>query len=203
VKTKLLILAVGLVGGIGVAGGQALAQPVAQQVPHLPVNPGVAAPVVAGLIVPNMTGTITVTPATPAAPLQGFACSDLVVYATSHAGTPPAPGVPFTPKWTRHVHASGTWSSGTCSYSLFVPPATGSDLPNACAPGTVCTGPVGWKDENSFSLSVSPSGHPTVQCSFGIVGLWNTATPWMSVPKGQTKSYALSDTGTPYCGSLH
>jgi hypothetical protein len=40
-------------------------------------------------------------------------------------------------------------------------------------------------------------------CNAGISGLANTATPWMSVPKGETKSYALSATGTPICHQIN
>jgi hypothetical protein len=155
-----------------------------------------------GVLVNNLSGTISVTPAKPNYPLENFSCSDLVVYVTSRATTPAPAGSFFdTPKWTRHVHASGTWSSGTCSYSILVPAATGVDLPSPC-PGKVCTGPVGWNDQNAFNLTVQPYGHvPAYPCPL-ILGVNTPASPWMSVPKGQSKSYALSALGTPMCQSL-
>lgn len=69
----------------------------------------------------RIVGTINV-PAPPTGELAGFACPNLYVSATSKDTIPPPPGGLFsTPKWTRGVAATGTYSSGKCSYSMVVP----------------------------------------------------------------------------------
>lgn len=69
----------------------------------------------------KVAGTINV-PAPPGGALSGFACGNLAVTATSKDHHPVKPGQTFSaPKWTRTVKATGTYSSGKCSYSIGVP----------------------------------------------------------------------------------
>lgn len=69
----------------------------------------------------KIVGKITV-PAPPTGELAGFACSNIIVTATSKEHLPPPGPNAFTvPKWERSIQATGTYSSGFCNYSLVVP----------------------------------------------------------------------------------
>jgi hypothetical protein len=88
------------------------------------------------LLSTKVVGTIT-KPAPPAGALANFQCSDVVLTAFSNEMTNPAPGdLLGNFKWTRTVKATGTLSSGKCSYSMRVPPGSpftiqlGADLGN-------------------------------------------------------------------------
>jgi len=72
--------------------------------------------------VTNVSGTITV-PGAQTGPLAGFGCSNIVVHATSKDHYP---GFLGAPKWTRSAHATGTYSSGHCSYGI--PVISGSEF---------------------------------------------------------------------------
>lgn len=107
------------------------------------------APSVASLLATRITGTFTV-PAVQTGALANFACSNIHITATSKETIPPPPGGLFsTPKWTRSVAATGTYSSGKCSYSLSVPSgsefylSTGSGGSFACNYVGVWLGPTG------------------------------------------------------------
>jgi hypothetical protein len=66
----------------------------------------------------TVQGSFTV-PANPGLP--NFGCGNITVTATSKDTYTP-PGALFaTPKWTRHVVASGNYAAGSCSYSMAVP----------------------------------------------------------------------------------
>jgi hypothetical protein len=58
-----------------------------------------------------------------ASSLNGFQCSNLIITAQSKEMVPPTNGgFSVTHVWTRSTQATGTWSSGKCSYTLFVKP---------------------------------------------------------------------------------
>jgi hypothetical protein len=113
------LIAVAVVTCIGVSmqSGDAQAQ--------LQVKPGVAtspaAQTLRPFVAPVVKGTIKVPAAAATGNLAALSCSDIIVVATSQESNPPPAGGLFTsPKWTTHVAATGSWASGSCSYSLRV-----------------------------------------------------------------------------------
>ncbi len=66
----------------------------------------------------GIKGTIKVPAPATSGPFVGFGCANLVVNANSKAKTGPLSSKPV---WTRSQKATGTYSSGTCSYTLVVP----------------------------------------------------------------------------------
>ena len=69
----------------------------------------------------KVAGTIAV-PAPPTGNLAGFGCGNITMTATSKEYLAPPPGGIFgAPKWTRSAVATGTYGSGSCSYSIPVP----------------------------------------------------------------------------------
>jgi hypothetical protein len=192
VNRKVLVLVLGVAGSLGVSGGSALAQPVNQ----LPPNNGAAVPgLKPNISNTNVSGVIAVTPNALNDPMAaGYSCATIDVYAMSKAMVPADATSPAHPKWIRSVSATGTWTSGSCSYSFLVPAATGVQLPtlqpvtDRAAAATNAT----TNDENTFSLFVHlKSNH----CD----GLANKNTPWMIVPKGQVKVVNLTALGTLHC----
>jgi hypothetical protein len=109
----------------------------------------------------------------------GFGCGNLVIVASSKATKPrpanyPADAIWMSPPvWTRSAAATGTWSSGTCHYELHVP---------------------GGQD---FHLDAGTAG--TFACDFIEVGLG--PTPYLNVPKGQTKVQNLTVSAVT-CGRI-
>jgi hypothetical protein len=89
--------------------------------PDASADLGVVNPQILRFFSTTVKGTISV-PGAPGGPLNGFACGNITVNATSKDMKPPAPGSIFSsPKWTRSATATGNYASGTCSYSLAVP----------------------------------------------------------------------------------
>jgi hypothetical protein len=99
-----------------------------------------------GFVITSIKGDITV-PAPPtftssgygdAKTMSGIKCSNLVVVATSVAKKPrPAGYEGFwmdPPVWTRNIAATGTWSSGHCSYSVGVVPGSAFTLSASVPP---------------------------------------------------------------------
>lgn len=95
----------------------------------------------------------------------GFGCGNLVIVANSKATKPRPPNFSGLwidqPVWSHSVQATGTWSSGKCSYSL---PVAG---------------------DQEFSLTAGTSGN--FGCTSIDVTVTNTPA-WQSVPKGTTKT---------------
>jgi hypothetical protein len=70
----------------------------------------------------TVKGTIKV-PAALAAKIPGLECGNITLMAYSQDQKVNVPGQIFTvSKWTHYATATGTWSSGVCSYSLNVVP---------------------------------------------------------------------------------
>jgi hypothetical protein len=113
-------------------------------------------------------GEITVPPvsqiqyhnyATPGS-LSGIQCSNIVAIASSKEQKPPPPGGFVSgPVWTKSVQATGTYSTGKCSYIMTIPAAP-----------------------KEFSMSVGFMGEHTCTVQFTGAG-----TPYISVPFGTTK----------------
>jgi hypothetical protein len=87
------------------------------------------------------------------------------VSATSQATNPPPPGGLFSsPKWTHSAHATGNLASGTCAYSIVVPP------------------------NQSFAVSVGGAANATnVKCYLLGIGATPAQAGWFKVPLGATK----------------
>ena len=107
--------------GLGVASNASAGEPPPQA---RAINPAVIAQFV------NWTwakGTIKVPVGAATGQLAGLTCADITVTATSQDQKPPPPGGLFSsPKWQHSVHATGTWSSGSCTYAVTVVPGIGS-----------------------------------------------------------------------------
>lgn len=96
-----------------------------------------------------------------ASSLNGFSCSNLVISAQSQEMVPPTNGgFAVTHVWTRSTTATGNWSSGKCSYVLYVKPDSNFGL----VAGSMGT----W---NCDQISMPLANTPSVQ----------------KVPKGTTK----------------
>lgn len=112
--------------------------------------PRTSRPTSAVLQATKITGTFTV-PAPPTGELAGFACSNIYVSATSKDTLPSTGDMNLnpTPKWSRGVAATGTYSSGHCSYSIVVPANsafylnTGTSGTFACSYVSAWLGPTG------------------------------------------------------------
>jgi hypothetical protein len=114
----------------------------------------VASAQIVRLLSTKVIGTITM-PAPPAGTLANFQCSDVVVGAFSNEFTNPAPGdLMGTYKWTRVVKATGTISTGKCTYSMRIPPNS---------PFTIqLNGDLGNYNCHFIGLNHAPSGTITV-----------------------------------------
>ncbi len=112
----------------------------------------------------KIAGTFTV-PTSLSSELAGFACSNIYIGATSKDTIPPPPGSTFaTPKWTRGAAATGTYSSGKCSYSFTVP------------------------SNSPFYLNTGVSGNFLCGYMQAWIGTTGAAIGPISVPLGTTKT---------------
>ena len=73
-----------------------------------------------GPVATGIKGTIKVPAPATSGPFVRFDCANLVVIAESKALKSWPPGGPV---WTRYNNATGTYSDGTCRYTLGVPPS--------------------------------------------------------------------------------
>ena len=110
---------------------------VQQPIQRVPVGGFVLTSIKGDIAVPAPT-TFTSSGYGDAKTMSGIKCSNLIVVATSVAKKPrPAGYEGFwvdPPVWTKDVAATGTWSSGHCSYSLGVVPAAGFTLSASVPP---------------------------------------------------------------------
>lgn len=173
-----LLVASALVAAVGIVtqSGDAQAQAPAPQ-PSVQSRPVIGAQPTPVLSLTRVQGSINVAGAPlPAAPLTGWNCDDLAVSVTSKELNPPPPGGGFaSPKWQKFGKASGTWTSGTCSYSVVV------------------------VANSEFTVNVSPSAKD-YPCGY-IQGLNVTPgySPAITVPSGQSKVQNFTATGTALC----
>jgi hypothetical protein len=96
----------------------------------------------------------------------GFGCSNIVITANSKEKQPKPPGTTGfyveQPVWSRTVNATGTYSSGKCSYSLSVP------------------------GDKEFGLYAGTSGDFPL-CQAITVAISNSTPTWQTVPRFTTK----------------
>lgn len=162
------LFAPAIVLGLGLVASGAFAQVAAPAQGPVAVRPGV----VKAFAFTTIKGEITVPSSFSssaygqASSLANFQCSNLVIIATSKEMQPLPPAPPGTfqmpvPVWTRSVNATGTWSSGKCSYSMAVRP------------------------DSQFGLSAGTTGN--FNCDQILAPLANTPT-YQTVPRGTTKT---------------
>jgi hypothetical protein len=117
-------------------------------------------------------GNIKVPANTASGALAGMTCNDIIVSATSQATNPaPSGGIFTTPKWTHVAHASGTISSGSCAYSITVPP------------------------NQAFGVTVGGAANASnVHCYLLGLGTSPAQAGWFKVPLGgtQEQNFALT-----------
>jgi hypothetical protein len=145
-----------------------------------PATPVTAAPVatlrapVAAFVITEVKGDLAVPKPlvrnyAPPNAMDGFGCQNIVVTASSKAQKPKPPGYTgfwiSQPMWTQTSHATGTFSSGHCSYAVGVRPG------------------------DAFNLSIGPSG--SFQCTYLLMALANDPG-YLTVPKGTVKSVNLA-----------
>ncbi len=90
-----------------------------------------------------LKGTIKVAGA-KTAPIAPLKCDGVGVAVTSKEQTSAPPGFKGvwlpTPKWQRGARATGSWASGSCSYSIKVVPNSEFDVVLQAAEGSGCGG---------------------------------------------------------------
>ena len=112
----------------------------------------------------------------PGAPLTQWNCDDLAVSVESKEHNPPVPDTFSSPKWRRSAKASGSWASGTCSFSINV-------VPNS-----------------AFFLTVGPTGKDYPCDTISGISITPYSSPAMTVPKGMTKTLPdYTAVGQPTC----
>ena len=119
-------------------------------------------------------GTIKVPANVATGNLAGLTCADINVSATSQDTNPPPPGGLFSsPKWAHHVHATGNWASGTCSYALTVVPGS------------------------NFAVSAGGAGPGVtgIKCYYVPMSITPAQAGWFKLPVGATKEQDFTVTG--------
>lgn len=179
-KLSSLVLAASFLAAISVLGPERAhgAEP----------RPGTV-PTVIGTITPpkflltTVRGNIKVAgiPAPSSGPLAGWGCDDLSVSVESKEQVPPAPGNLFpTPKWSKGAKATGNWASGTCSFTIAVPP------------------------NSQFYVRVGANAKDYPCDYIGGLFVSPSSSPVMSVPKGTSKSTPdFTASGAPTCSFIY